>query len=124
MSEDIEAKEVLHEEIKEIKDKFPNTIEGGEYVDDGKDEYTLVIQQDDINGTLTFQDKKTYESFVCLIECLNTCGLQKPTNFTAFNNIIQFVAKKFPKMQATPYNLQKLSFAASLILSATQETKI
>jgi hypothetical protein len=123
MREDIKAKEVLHEKIKAIQDKFPNTIEGGEYVNDGKDEYTLVIQQDDINGTLTFQDKQTYESFVCLIECLNACGLQKPTNFTLFNDIIKLVAKKFPKMQATPYNVQKIAFAASLILSATQETK-
>ena len=123
MNDNIEAKEVLHEEIKATKDKFPNTIAGGEYVDDGKDEYTLRINQDGINGNLTFQDKQTYESFVCLIECLNTCGLQKPTNFTALNDIIQFVKKKFPKMQATPYNLQKLSFATCLILSATSETK-
>jgi hypothetical protein len=124
MNDNIEAKEVLHEEIKAAKDKFPNTIAGGEYVDDGKDEYILRINQDGINGTITFQDKQTYESFVCLIESLNTCGLQKPTNFTALNDIIQFVEKKFPKMQATPYNLQKLSFATCLILSATSETKI
>jgi hypothetical protein len=124
MNENIEAKEVLHEEIKKITDKFPNTITGGEYIDDGKDEYTLVINQDNIDGSLKFQDKQTYESFICLIESLNTCGLEKPTNFKLLNDIVQFVAKKFPNMQATPYNLQKISFATSLLLSATQETKI
>lgn len=123
MNENIEAKEVLYDEIKAIKDKFPSTIAGVEYVDDGKDEYILAIQQDGVNGSLTFQDKQTYESFLCLIESLNTCGLEKPINFKSLNDIVKFIAKKFPNMQATPYNLQKISFATSLILSATREVK-
>lgn len=38
MNENIEAKEVLHEEIKKITDKFPNTIAGGESIDDIKEQ--------------------------------------------------------------------------------------
>jgi len=47
-------------------------------------------------------------------------GLEKPVEFAKFNDMVQLIARKFPNMQATPHNLQKIAFATSLILSTTK----
>jgi hypothetical protein len=107
----------------ELGRKCPNIMPEVEYIDDGKEDYIATFEQKEISGSLSFKDKSTYESFLCLIDCALNSGLEKPTNFAKFNDMIQLMARKFPDMQATPENLQKIAFATSLMISATKTTQ-
>jgi hypothetical protein len=113
-------KDNAFELAKELGEKYPNSIIGSKYIDDDKEDYIATFQQEEINGSLIFKDKSTYESFLCLVSCLFDSGLEKPVEFAKFNDMVQLIARKFPNMQATPHNLQKIAFATSLILSTTK----
>jgi len=113
-------KDNAFELAKELGEKYPNSIIGSKYIDDDKEHYIATFQQEEINGSLIFKDKSTYESFLCLVSCLFDSGLEKPVEFAKFNDMVQLIARKFPNMQATPHNLQKIAFATSLILSTTK----
>lgn len=107
----------------ELGEKYPNTAAESEYINDGNEDYIATFEQKEISGSLSFKDKSTYESFLCLIDCLFNSGLEKPTEFAKFNDMMQLITRKFPDIQATPHNLQKIAFATSLIISTTKTTQ-
>jgi len=60
-------KDNAFELAKELGEKYPNSIIGSKYIDDDKEDYIATFQQEEINGSLIFKDKSTYESFLCLV---------------------------------------------------------
>lgn len=121
----MDKKEKALKFAEELHKKYPNSLTESEskYIDDDKEHYIATFKQDEIKGSLTFTDKNDYELFLCLIDCVFNSGLEKPTEFAKFNDMMQLIAKKFPNMEVTPHNLRKIAFATSLMLSATKTTQ-